>query len=132
MNSPSALSPCILARALQGNPVISSLGLRGNAIGPLGMQELATLLSNPNCNLLDLQIKGNNIGDLGASALANALPENKSMRVCPGLGRMMVQFVRLCMTGRTRDCVLGSVCMGAALRSHTAQGHASKSKGPNL
>ena len=68
--------------ALQGNDSLTSLGLRDNAIGPVGMQRLALLLASPTCKLSELQIKGNAIGDDGASALADALGDNTSMRVC--------------------------------------------------
>ena len=49
-------------------------------IGNTGCQALATLLEDPNCNLLTLDIHHNHINNEGAIAIINGLANNKTLK----------------------------------------------------
>ena len=57
------------------------LDLSSNRITARGWQNLASLLQNPNCNLVKLDLGSNNVGDEGALIFANALASNRKLEV---------------------------------------------------
>ena len=65
-----------LVNGLRNNTKLQELELYGNSIGNIGCEAIATLLSNPNCNLQKLSLSQKDIGDQGAVTLANGLTNN--------------------------------------------------------
>jgi len=65
-----------LVNGLRNNTKLQELELYGNSIGNIGCEAIATLLSNPNCNLQKLSLSQKDIGDQGAITLANGLTNN--------------------------------------------------------
>ena len=72
------LTPII--EAVRGLHKLSSFRLESNGISNAGCDVLATLLSDPNCNLLYLDLGGrNDIDNDGVSTLANSLSNNTKL-----------------------------------------------------
>jgi len=66
---------------VQGNGRLATLDLQENHIGRVGCQALATLLEDPGCNLVDLDLNNNMIENCGAKAVADALADNKKLEI---------------------------------------------------
>ena len=66
--------------AMRGHSILETLDLANNIIGNAGCEALATLLEDPNCNLLILNLAQNHINNEGAIAVANSLINNNKLR----------------------------------------------------
>lgn len=79
-NSIGANGALHLARMLDVSYTLRTLDCRGNFIGPMGAQHLATALASKRPGgLTDLNLSSNNIGPQGAASLAQALETNGSL-----------------------------------------------------
>ena len=68
--------------AVRGLQQLKELTLGGsvdNNIGYAGCEAIATLLTDPNCNLQTLDLGGNNINNEGANTIANSLINNTKL-----------------------------------------------------
>ena len=70
------------------------LGLNGNRIGNAGCEAIATLLADPNCNLLILNLGSNAINDEGATTIANSLTNNNKLQKLYLVGNQIDQSVQ--------------------------------------
>ena len=76
--SDAQLLPMI--EVLRGHNLLEELLLGNNRIGNDGCNALTSLLEDPNCNLLILNISDNPIGCEGMVSIANALARNNRLR----------------------------------------------------
>jgi len=70
-----------IVRAIKSNYNLKALRLRGNNIGIKGCTKIANLLSDPQSNLIEVDLVRNNINDECVKILANALMNNKKLIV---------------------------------------------------
>ena len=66
--------------AIRGHRMLEKLTLYDNNIGNVGCDAIATLLIDPNCNLLILNLVRNAINNEGATAIANSLINNNMLQ----------------------------------------------------
>ena len=70
-----------IADAVRGHRMLEELRLVGNRIGNAGCDAIATLLTDPNCNLRILSLGDNTIHNEGASTtIANSLTNNTKLQ----------------------------------------------------
>jgi len=70
----------LMVEAMRGRASLQELHLWANRIGNTGCQALATLLQDPSCNLVTLDIHHNQIGNEGAIAIANSLANDDKLK----------------------------------------------------
>mmetsp|Transcript_35646 Transcript_35646/g.76112 ORF Transcript_35646/g.76112 Transcript_35646/m.76112 type:complete len:328 (+) Transcript_35646:23-1006(+) len=68
-----------LVEAIRGKHRLTRLELVGIGIGVNGCETLASLLQDPKCNLVSLDLAGNTIDDASATVLAGALKNNSKL-----------------------------------------------------
>ena len=66
--------------AMRGRRMLEELNLDNNTIGNAGCDTIATLLEDPNCNLLYLSLGCNAINNEGATTIANSLTNNNKLQ----------------------------------------------------
>ena len=66
--------------AIRGHRMLEVLSLLGNNIGATGCDAIATLLTDPNCNLEHLYLRNNAITAEGATTIANSLTNNIKLK----------------------------------------------------
>ena len=69
-----------MVEAIRGHQQLKGLSLPSNRIGNVGCETLATLLADPNCNLLTLDLHNNEISEEGAIAIANSLTNKNKLK----------------------------------------------------
>jgi len=68
-----------LVQAVQGHSELKTLDLRDNVIQRRGCEWLSTLLQDPKCSIVNLNLHNNMIDDSGAKIMAEALADNDKM-----------------------------------------------------
>jgi len=68
-----------LVQAVQGHAELKTLDLRDNDIRKRGCEWLSTLLQDPKCNIVNLDLHNNMIDDSGAKIMAEALAHNNKV-----------------------------------------------------
>ena len=69
-----------MVEAIKGNSSLQRLSLFSNRIRNVGCETLATLLQDPTCNLVTLDLHDNQTGNEGAIAIANSLANNNKLK----------------------------------------------------
>eukprot|EP00581_Thalassiosira_minuscula_P012145 CAMPEP_0183713924 /NCGR_PEP_ID=MMETSP0737-20130205/8649_1 /TAXON_ID=385413 /ORGANISM="Thalassiosira miniscula, Strain CCMP1093" /LENGTH=367 /DNA_ID=CAMNT_0025942803 /DNA_START=177 /DNA_END=1277 /DNA_ORIENTATION=- len=83
-----SLSSCLIddaivenvVEAIRGHRRLEKLDFMDNMIGNAGCESLATLIEDPDCNLVTLDLQENSIGTDGAIAMAKVLPNNRKVK----------------------------------------------------
>eukprot|EP00585_Thalassiosira_rotula_P009412 CAMPEP_0196136762 /NCGR_PEP_ID=MMETSP0910-20130528/4961_1 /TAXON_ID=49265 /ORGANISM="Thalassiosira rotula, Strain GSO102" /LENGTH=234 /DNA_ID=CAMNT_0041397101 /DNA_START=232 /DNA_END=933 /DNA_ORIENTATION=+ len=68
-----------LVRSVQGHAELRTLELHNNDIQQRGCESLSTLLQDPKCNIVNLDLHYNMIDDRGAKIMAEALVDNNKV-----------------------------------------------------
>jgi len=110
--SASMLLPMI--EAMRGIRSLENLYLIGNRIDNTGCGSLASLLQDPNCNIITLQLRANDIGNEGATAVANSLSNNTK-----------VQEINLCRNQFDQNSIEDSFCKSLCNTSNINSIHSS-------
>ena len=102
-----------MIEAVRGHRSLEELHLGYNRIGNTACSSLATLLTDPNTNLLELNLYNNRIGNEGAIILANSLANNTRLKTLdlqnnPIQGPIEIDFSKALCNSSSIDATFSS------------------------